>query len=56
MNRDDLGLAALMTRCMVRPRVARRFDELVVSGLASMYPASHEGACVKLVHSDSRLI
>ena len=29
------------------------FVELVVSGLASMYPASHEGACVKLLHFDT---
>jgi hypothetical protein len=26
--------------CMVRPCVAREFDEAAVSGLASMYPAS----------------
>src|SRR5215510_5573128 len=29
----------LLTRCMVRPCVARGFVELAVSGLASMYPA-----------------
>jgi hypothetical protein len=29
-----------LTQCMVRPCVARVFVELVVSGLASMYPAS----------------
>jgi hypothetical protein len=29
------------------------FAELAVSGLASMYPASHEGDCVKLLHFDA---
>src|SRR3984893_16874844 len=29
-----------LTQCMVRPRVARGFVDLVVSGLASMYPVS----------------
>jgi hypothetical protein len=28
----------MLTQCMVRPCVARRFDNLAVSGLASMYP------------------
>src|SRR6266404_6426344 len=31
---------ALLTQCMVRPRVARGFVDLVVSGLASMHPVS----------------
>src|SRR6267142_5992516 len=31
---------ALLTRCMVRPCVARRFRRIGGGGLASMYPAS----------------
>jgi len=31
-------------------------DDLEMIGLALLYPAPHEGACVKLLHSDSRLI
>src|SRR5260370_8756781 len=35
----------LLTKCMVRPCVARGFVELVSAGLASMYPASDWSMC-----------
>jgi len=43
-GKADIGLTPRNVRfwpkCMVRPCVARRFDELVVSGLALMYQTS----------------
>src|SRR6266478_6347384 len=36
---------ALLTRCMVRPCVARRFRRIGGGGLASMYPASDWSVC-----------
>jgi len=39
-HRIGITECPLLTQCMVRPCVARRFDELVVSGLASMYQTS----------------
>ena len=44
----------LMTQCMVRPCVARRFRRPGVNGLASMYPASAWSDCAPGHHGYQR--
>ena len=47
-------ISRLLTRCMVRPCVARRFRRPGVSGLASMYPASAWSDCAPGHHGYQR--